>query len=195
MGWFVPVMMAAGAIAGNQSARAANKQRRQEQKMNEIEARYSHWLSPQYRDVSPGASQMGSMFGGAMMGGLQGAQLGKSFGGSTDPTGGMGNMGQNALGSQKMVGELQSDFGSVVPDVQKKIDAGMATPYTGASKYSPGGMTSVDEVTLQPTAPLVIPDSTLDPMVYPDNYSSQIQRSMYMDPRFARQFGAGLIRR
>lgn len=207
--WVLPALMAAGgAIMGNESAKAANKQRRQEQKMNEIEARYSHWLAPNYRDVSPGASATGSIIGGAMMGGMQGMGMNKGLGigGGTDPTQVASK--SSMIGAPNYAAQYQKDFGSVVPDVQKKIDAAMATPYTGPavaaqSKYMPP---SVDQVTLDPTTPLVVPDATLDapgllqnPEVYPEGYMSpmqqQIQRSMYMDPRFSRQFGAGLIAR
>jgi hypothetical protein len=79
MAWVMPVMMAAGAIAGNENQNAAEAQRAQDQEMNAIETQYSNWVNPQYRQVGQAGSRIGSVLGGAASGAMAGSSMGQSI--------------------------------------------------------------------------------------------------------------------
>lgn len=79
MGWLAPALAVGGLLMGRSSAKQADRQREADQRANEIEARYSNWLAPNYRPVGAGGNVLGSALGGATYGMMMGAQLDKEF--------------------------------------------------------------------------------------------------------------------
>ena len=173
--WVLPAVMAGGgAIAGKSSADQANRQRRQEQKMNEIEARYSNWLDPRYRQVSRGASALGSTLGGAMMGGMQGANMQNTMGLFSEGTGAAnGAFGKSYLGGKGMADELGAEFN---PGIQKmsaqinSVPSKFAAP-TSMSVPSTEVMLSDDLINME-SAPATLDTNMLtpNPEVFPEGY-------------------------
>jgi len=155
--WVLPAVMGGlGVISGASNARQAQKTRRQDQKMNEIEARYSNWLNPQYRSVSPGASTLGSVLGGGVSGALMGSNLNKAldFGGGPDFATSM----ESPLGGRAMAQDLGDSFQPGLDQMKNQVgNSSMwapAPPTTGANFNIPpmGGAAMQSPVAPQPGA-------------------------------------------
>lgn len=86
MAWWIPVaMMAAGAAKGHLDQKAAKKKREAEAEI----ARWSPWTSMSAQRVDDGPG----MLGGAIQGGLAGAQMYQAMGGGGSGGGGSGGGG------------------------------------------------------------------------------------------------------
>lgn len=79
--WFLLPLAGAAAsgIAGGMGAAAQRRQRASDFKANAAKALGSPWMTPNYQKVTPQSSVLGSALGGAVTGGLAGANVAEGF--------------------------------------------------------------------------------------------------------------------
>jgi len=141
MSWVGVGVAAVGAVAGSRAANQNRKQARAHDAFRKQAITYSPWTGM----GDPGAANVGNtdsftgMLGGAAQGYAVGSGIGGAFGkmgGAAAGAGGMGAAGQNALGSNQMVGEL-GQMGQNMGQMQASL--GSAGPGTWSQMAGSAG--------------------------------------------------------